>query len=58
MNDYKVLVTFLDKPNYFYPHISARNKKIAITKVKLDRQRRGDEMFVKSIKVYPTKKEK
>ena len=65
MNDYKVLVTFKSlyphsapSPDYFYPHISARNKKIAITKVKLDRQRRGDEMFIKSIKVYPTKKEK
>ena len=65
MKDYKVLVTFKSlyphtapSPDYFYPRISAKNNKNAIIKVKLDRQRRGDEMFIKSIKAYPTKKEK
>jgi hypothetical protein len=58
MKEYKVCVKFLDKPDYFYPKISAKNNKNAIIKVKLDRQRRGDEMFIKSIKAYPTKKEK
>jgi hypothetical protein len=58
MKEYKVCVKFINREDYFYPKISAKNNKNAIIKVKLDRQRRGDEMFIKSIKVYPTKKEK
>lgn len=58
MKIYTGLVKFLDGTQIYYPEFEARNSYVAITKIELDRQKKGDEMFIKSIKVFPIKKEK
>lgn len=53
MKNYNALVTFIDGEQIIYPTFEAKNMKVAKTKVMLDRQRKDDEMWVKSIKIYP-----
>lgn len=55
MRKYKVTVKFLSGNEVVYPGMDARNKEAAKLRVKLDRQRRGDEMFIRSIKVETVK---
>lgn len=58
MKKYTALVKFQSGNEIYYPEFEARNSYVAITKIELDRQKKGDEMFIKSIKVFPIKKEK
>jgi hypothetical protein len=51
MKNYRAIVNFINGSCVDYKNIEARNKVIAKKKIELDRQRKGDEMFIKSIKI-------
>jgi len=51
MKKYTAMVTFISGNKIYYPDFEAKNKKIAKIKVELDRQKKGDEMFIRSIKI-------
>lgn len=51
MKKYTAIVNMISGSQLYYPEFEAKNKKVAKTKVMIDRQKKGDEMFIKSIKI-------
>ena len=55
MRKYTAKVIFISGTEIIYPTFESKNKETAKLKVKLDRQRKGDEMFIRSVKVEGVK---
>lgn len=51
INLYNVTIKFISGNIILYPNVEAYNKDLARLRVRLDRQKRGDEMFIKSMDV-------